>query len=357
MSYEGGVIEMGCEKCDRTICARERESVSVGTFSRAREGEGPRTHLHVQRARDGKADDEVQEPEALARNPAEDAAAEPGPERRDAGELEEAQLEERRLARRPARQEEAVRQGEQVEARKAHDDVVELVPARATRGTSGSALESAVRSRKGGNRDALVRQELLGERVKGEEAVVVGRAQAVEEPSRDGEERQVLDVRVVLGRVRDNCGRAQYKSQFTSSCATSRPREREGERGGRTVVNVVIVAPPADAEAAHEVGDRDSPQAVGPPVARERRVARVVRDERDLVPERAEETGGEDPVPRAAGRLRAAVRPHREGGEGRVEDERGRVAREEGGRGVEAERVDAGVELLVRPATRAGSTP
>ena len=103
------------------------------------------------------------------------------------------------------------------------------------------------------------------------------------------------------------------------------------------MVHIVVVAPPPDAQSAEDVGDRDSPQTVDPPVARQLRVTRVVRDERDLVPERAEERPCDGVIERAR---RARVRERGERGKRRVDDQRRRITRNERRRRVEPEIMD-----------------
>lgn len=100
---------------------------------------------------------------------------------------------------------------------------------------------------------------VLGDGVVGHEAVVVGAAEGGEEAVGDGEEGHVGDVRVVFGVVGDE------------------------------MVDVVVALPPAEAEAAEEVGDDDPDDGVGREAVRDAHVSGVVRGEDELVPEQAEE--------------------------------------------------------------------
>jgi len=92
-----------------------------------------------------------------------------------------------------------------------------------------------------------------GEFVKEVGEVVVGGVQGAEERRRGGEEGDVLDVRVVFGMVGDE------------------------------VVDVVAAFPPANGEAAAEVGDEDADEGVGDKVVGDASVAGVVRGEHDLM--------------------------------------------------------------------------
>ncbi len=92
-----------------------------------------------------------------------------------------------------------------------------------------------------------------GEFVKEVGEVVVGGVQGAEEGRRGGEEGDVLDVRVVFGMVGDE------------------------------VVDVVAAFPPANGEAAAEVGDEDADEGVGDKVVGDASVAGVVRSEHDLM--------------------------------------------------------------------------
>jgi len=92
-----------------------------------------------------------------------------------------------------------------------------------------------------------------GEFVKEVGEVVVGGVQGAEEGRRGGEEGDVLDVRVVFGMVGDE------------------------------VVDVVAAFPPANGEAAAEVGDEDADEGVGDKVMGDASVAGVVRGEHDLM--------------------------------------------------------------------------
>ena len=105
----------------------------------------------------------------------------------------------------------------------------------------------------------LVADGEFGEEVVGHGTVVVGAAEGVEEAVGDGEEGHVFDVGVVFGGVGDD------------------------------VMDVVVALPPAEAEAAEEVGDDDPDDGVQGERVRDSHVARVVRGEDELVPEHAEE--------------------------------------------------------------------
>jgi hypothetical protein len=83
-------------------------------------------------------------------------------------------------------------------------------------------------------------------------------------------------------------------------------------------MNVVIVRPPSDAQASHEVRDTDPPKPVRPPVARQPRVTDVVSDEGDLMPERSERNSSDEVV---EGGFGSTVRPDGEKGEGGVDEE------------------------------------
>ena len=105
-----------------------------------------------------------------------------------------------------------------------------------------------------------------GHGVKGHDAVVVGAVNAVEELRGQGEERHQLDVGVVLGRVCDD------------------------------VVHVVAAFPPAQTQASDEVCDDYSNGGVDLVVVRDGVVAGVVGGEDQLVPEAAQEDGGDAKV-------------------------------------------------------------
>ncbi len=92
-----------------------------------------------------------------------------------------------------------------------------------------------------------------GELVEEVGEVVVGGVEGAQEGGRGGEERDVLDVWVVLGVVGDE------------------------------VVDVVAAFPPADGEAAAEVGDEDTDEGVGNEVVGDASVAGVVGREHDLM--------------------------------------------------------------------------
>lgn len=98
-----------------------------------------------------------------------------------------------------------------------------------------------------------------GEGVVGHDVFVEGGAEGGEAAVREGEEGQVFDVWVVFGRVGDD------------------------------VVDVVVVFPPADGEAADEVGDEDADARVDLEVVCYPHVAGVVDDEDQLVPDCAHE--------------------------------------------------------------------
>lgn len=139
---DGGRIETGCEKCERTICPDSRRQHSP---SGARQGQ--RAHLNMQRTRHRKANDQVQPPMSRRVDASEDDASKPQPEDDESGEFEDAELEERRAARGPVGEDKGVRKGKEVEARKAHDEVVELVSARATRSAVARTRSTHTRAR------------------------------------------------------------------------------------------------------------------------------------------------------------------------------------------------------------------
>ncbi|KAI7288067.1 fatty acid desaturase [Hortaea werneckii] len=114
--------------------------------------------------------------------------------------------------------------------------------------------------------EVLVFKHELGDGVVRHDAVVVGALETAEEAVRDGEERHVLDVRVVLGAVRDD------------------------------VVDVMVAFPPAAGEAAEEVGYEDADAGVDVEVVRYAHVAGVVDGEDELVPHRSQEGGREQVV-------------------------------------------------------------
>jgi hypothetical protein len=144
---------------------------------------------------------------------------------------------------------EAVRVGVEIEASERHDDVVERV----------LVLEEEARRRVEEEGAAVVRApEAVRPRRRRLLADSLGGRGGDEEGRVDGEEGHVLDVRVVLRVVRDE------------------------------VVHVVVVAPPAQAEAAERRGDKDANGAVDGVVACDAAVAGIVRRERHLVPEEAE---------------------------------------------------------------------
>ena len=97
------------------------------------------------------------------------------------------------------------------------------------------------------------------EGVVGHDVFVKGGAERGKEAVREGEEGQVFDVWVMLGRVGDD------------------------------VVDVVVMLPPADGEAADEVCDEDADARVDLKVVCYPHVAGVVDDEDQLVPDCAHE--------------------------------------------------------------------
>ena len=94
-------------------------------------------------------------------------------------------------------------------------------------------------------------------RVKGHDAVVVRGMQGVEKACGNGEEGDVLDIRVMFGRI------------------------------GHDVMYIVVPLPPADGQAANEVGDENAKNGVGLEVVRYAHVAGVVDCEDQLVPQHA----------------------------------------------------------------------
>ena len=89
----------------------------------------------------------------------------------------------------------------------------------------------------------------FGDGVKLHNAVVVGGTQGGEETRGDGEERYVLDIRVVFGRV------------------------------GHDVVNIVVALPPPDGQATEEVGNQDSDTCVNVEVVGYPHMASIVSGE------------------------------------------------------------------------------
>ena len=110
----------------------------------------------------------------------------------------------------------------------------------------------------------LVADEELGNGIEGQGALVADRPNVVEELGGDGEERQVLEVRVVV----------------------------EGVAGD--VVGVVVVLPPGDAEAGEAVAGDDLYEAVEGRVGGELVVAGVVANPARLDPDEADEAAGEE---------------------------------------------------------------
>lgn len=85
--------------------------------------------MDVERGSDGKADEDEED---LVTGPfdAADNETKPGPEEGNPDEFGEAELEERRSTSRPIGEHKDVGVGEEVEAREAHDNVVEIVSAK-----------------------------------------------------------------------------------------------------------------------------------------------------------------------------------------------------------------------------------
>lgn len=113
--------------------------------------------------------------------------------------------------------------------------------------------------------DVLVLEEELGGLVERHDARVEGRVEAVEEAVVEGEEGEELDVGVVLGVVGDHCARDEPSAAFV----------REGQEE-RTVVNVVLVNPPAETHARRPGRDQAADHAIPEPAARDFSVTRVV---------------------------------------------------------------------------------
>lgn len=175
------------------------------------------------------------------------AVAEPGPEEDLAGHLEPAMPPGRALARSQSEQQVFPAQAVQVEAAKGQDRVIQ---------------------------PGLVAHDELGKGIVLHDAVVVGRAERGEEAMGDGEEGHLFDVRIVLGRVGDD------------------------------VVHVVAALPPAEAEAAEEIGDDDADDGVDGVVVCDAHVSGVVRREDQLMPEQAQKDGAEG-VPAPAQEIQA----------------------------------------------------
>lgn len=164
-------------------------------------------------ARHGESDNHVEPPVCSRVDAAEDDPAEPSPEKGDADEFQYAEFKQRRSSTRPAGQEERVREGKEVETGEAHDEVVELVPVAPEVVRRRRIRAGVIRAT---FKNLLVREEKLGEAVKGDEAVVVRRPDRVEEAGRDGKEGQMLDVGVVLRRIRHNCSSVNVRCDATS---------------------------------------------------------------------------------------------------------------------------------------------
>jgi hypothetical protein len=119
--------EGGLRRAGRS--GKERSTVEESQCVERKKGEGEKTYLNVKRTRHGERNDQVQPAVRRPLNGPKDSSAEPRVEEDDADDLENAELEERGAATRPAGCEKGVREGEEVEAAEAHDEVVELVPA------------------------------------------------------------------------------------------------------------------------------------------------------------------------------------------------------------------------------------
>ena len=197
-------------------------------------GEGD---LDVHGRRDHVADHDEGEARPSGRNGFVDReVAEPVPEKELAGDLEVAVPPRRPLSRSLAQEDVLPAQDVEVEAAEGEERVVQPV----------LVLENEFR-------ESVVRHD----------AVVVCASQAGEEAVRDGEEGHVLDVGVVLGAVRDD------------------------------VVDIVVAFPPADGEAADEVGDEYTNAGIDVEVMCYAHVACIMDCEDELVPKEAEEDGGE----------------------------------------------------------------
>lgn len=99
------------------------------------------------------------------------------------------------------------------------------------------------------------------------------------------------------------------------------------------MVNIVVIAPPTDTQTPQKIGNRYSPKPIDPPIPSQLRMSRVVRDERDLMPECSETDCCEYITERSR---RAQVCVHGKGEESRVDQEGRGVARDEGRCGVES---------------------
>ena len=196
-------------------------------------GEVRERNLHMQYGGDHVADeDEGNARAGGGKAPVEDAVAEPCPEEGLAGDFEPAVPPCGTLF--GALPEEQIRPAEavEVEAAEGEDRVVEIV---------------------------LVADGAAGKEVVVHDAFVVGGTQGGEEPVRDGEEGHMLDVRVVLRGVGDD------------------------------VVDVVVVLPPAEGQAAEEVGNEDADHGVDLKGVRDAHVPGIMSREDELVPEGTKE--------------------------------------------------------------------
>lgn len=205
-----------------------------------RHGEMRQRDLHVQRPRHHVADHDEDEAVPRRRNaPVDGQVAKPVPEEELAEHFEMAVPPGGPFVR--AGEEDEVAPGEAVEVEAAHgqDRVVEPI---------------------------LVLDGGFGNGVVGHDVFVVGALQAFEETVRDGEERHMFDIWIVLRGIGDN------------------------------VVHIVVSFPPADAQAAKEVRDQDSDAGVYVERVRYTHVTGIMGGEDELVPGEAERKRGESVV-------------------------------------------------------------
>ena len=108
----------------------------------------------------------------------------------------------------------------------------------------------------------LVLDGKFGEAVEDEGEIVVGRTYRLEEGGTSAEERDILDVGVVMGIIGDE------------------------------VMDVVTALPPADGKAAAEVSDEDANEGIGGEILGNATMTGVVGGEHYLMPEETKEEGG-----------------------------------------------------------------
>lgn len=198
-----------------------------------RHGEVGQCDLHVQRGGDHVGDQDEKDPVAPVGDGAVDhAVAEPDPEKGLAGEFEPAVPPGWAFLGGLAQEKVLPAEAVKVEAAEEEDWVVEVV---------------------------LVFQQELGSCVELHDALVVGAAQVGEETVRDGEERHVLDIRVVFSRVCHN------------------------------VMNIVIAFPPSQAETPEEVRDDDANNRVDMEVVCDAHMTSIMGSKHKLMPEATQE--------------------------------------------------------------------